>query len=238
MNTHLYELENEKHCNYKLQSDYTDYKCLNFSILELVNSNIKEAEQKHINKHNSIVDGYNIINSVHSENDYISNSIIDIDDNCLNLIRQNVNIIRYYKYETVQIKNEQSYYCLNWYVDNYQIVKDQLYNLYVNVFKVRKQKSSWTTFDTYKDLIKSKGNIKAYKGLMDNSKCNSLYLFYMVNLYPPFGYTNKTSEKDRYALNQLINWISVNADINNKFYLYIASNRMRNIFIEWLNKDI
>jgi group I intron endonuclease len=249
-NQHLDQLYYKIHKNYKLQEDYNKYglSAFSFSILEVI-KNKKELFQKEQNWLDSINidESYNILS--YSNFNYMerlkdSYSIIDykIDKETEILLKTNVNICSHMKINS--IGENRTSLSKSWYnsasVEMLKQLSNNVSNFYINI--VQDKNFYWSTFISYQRKLASKGMVKKYIGLNDipKIKCNSLA--FISNNYP-----NKTIQRDLkgemdikddvFSLNLLLKWIINVSDINKPINIYIPSQRMRSILIDWLNNE-
>lgn len=117
--------------------------------------------------------------------------------------------------------------------------------------EIRKNKEIiWTVFDSAKNKFNSSNYISEKNYIPINAKATNEYrnanvLIYLVNRYinphlynfiTKYCHTGSEFSEDLYALSELIQWIWRSAIRDNKpICIYIASERMLNILLDWLN---
>lgn len=126
------------------------------------------------------------------------------------------------------------------------ILKNNLYNLFTNIYKCNSTQNMWSTFKDYKSLLKGKGyskNFIAYNKRATNEYRDRQYAAYMINCYMQTWAKNYLAEKgakdvseNMYAISTLIQWLFRSAIRDGKeVWLYLPSRRMRNLFKQWLD---
>jgi hypothetical protein len=124
-------------------------------------------------------------------------------------------------------------------------LKNNLINVYKNKFKSSSEENMWTTYKDAQQYLSGKGYTKGFVSVnarATNEYRDRKYLSYCANIffnpYLKHYFINKGVNvlESKYALSELIQWIwrSAIRDGNN-ISIYIPSNRMRNMLIEWLN---
>jgi hypothetical protein len=138
---------------------------------------------------------------------------------------------------------------LNWTANNPEaLVKlnKNMQNYYKNLTESPGKERMWTTFKQFKSKLKSQTcserNFVNIAARATNDYANRKYLCYTINRYMnPFlvNFFSKRGIKvsqDEYALSEMIQWIWRSAIRNSeKIYIYIPSERMRNLLINWLD---
>lgn len=128
-------------------------------------------------------------------------------------------------------------------------IKNNCYNFVANKMKTKSTEVMWTTFKRQKDKLKGKGYSKSFISCnckATNEYIDRKYLMYCLNKYVDVGVTQFFLQKgikinqDRYALSELLQWIWRSQIRNNKtIYIYLPSNRMKNLLNNWLfNKNL
>lgn len=127
-------------------------------------------------------------------------------------------------------------------------IKDNLYNYFQNINHAKSGDIMWTCFKDDVPRLKGKGYSKSFiecNCRSTNEYGNRHYLAYTVNRYinpgiPAYFAQNGVElDNDLYALSEMIQWVWRSAVRNSeKVYLYVASDRMRELFKAWLNGDI
>lgn len=117
----------------------------------------------------------------------------------------------------------------------------------------KNKKIIWTVFDCAKNKLKSASYISEKNYIPINSKATNEYrdanvLIYLVNRYinphlynfiTNYCHTGSEFSENLYALSELIQWIWRSAIRDNKpICIYIASERMLNILLDWLNNTL
>lgn len=126
------------------------------------------------------------------------------------------------------------------------ILKNNLYNLFTNIYKCNSTQNMWSTFKDYKSLLKGKGysnNFIAYNKRATNEFRGRQYAAYAINCYMQTWAVNYLVEKgakdvseNMYAISTLIQWLFRSAIRDGKeIWLYLPSKRMRNLFRQWLD---
>ena len=118
-------------------------------------------------------------------------------------------------------------------------LKNSTYYYFKRVIKSKSKENIWTTFEDYKIQCKGEGYTKGFV----NSDCelsrfdNCKNFAYLMNKYP----TDLEKENEEYAnlfaiydLIRVVKYITV--DLNHKLNLYVPSERVRNLFINWLEE--
>lgn len=171
-----------------------------------------------------------------------------IDKQIKNNLKEKIHIITDDKLNSIG----DSLYSLShtWFKDdkNKEYIKQlklNLKNIFNNKIKCKTNEILWTTFKDQKDKLKGKGYTKSF--LSCNSRATNEYsdrfnIAYCLNVFNnPFIYNffkshNISINQDSYALSELIQFIFRSSIRRNKnINLYIPSNRMRNLLINWLN---
>lgn len=138
---------------------------------------------------------------------------------------------------------------INWTVNNpdalIQLNKN-MQNYYKNLTASPGRERMWTTFKQFKSKLKSQTtsekNFVNIAARATNNYADRKYLCYTINRYMnPFlvNFFAKREIKvsqDEYALSEMIQWIWRSAIRNGeKIYIYIPSERMRNLLKNWLD---
>lgn len=129
-----------------------------------------------------------------------------------------------------------------------QQLKNHTYNYFAHKIKGQSKYNMWTTFKAQQSKITGNGYRRGFVSLTaraTNDYCNKYNLAYLSNIYfnplvKQFFIDRKVNvNEDIYALSELIQWIwrsRIRIDDNTlNINLYIPSNRMRNLLINWLN---
>lgn len=153
------------------------------------------------------------------------------------------------------ISNKLNYYSLSksWYLDknNTESIKKisrNLDNYFRNITKSKVDDRLWTSFKINKDKIKSR-NVSDKSWLQCNARATNDYrnktiLAYLINIFVDPFYDKFFKKKgiiidqDLYAISNCLQWIFRSAIRDNKdIYIYIPSERMRILLIQWLNDE-
>lgn len=128
--------------------------------------------------------------------------------------------------------------------DVMKVLKNNIRNFFVNIYKVPVAETLWTTFKDFKEKIKGKGYTKGFLSLnikATNEYKYKHYIAYVVNRYlnPTikinFGMVGLYIDEEQFALSEMIQFIWRSAIRDGEdIYLYIPSRRMRYILQKWL----
>lgn len=118
-------------------------------------------------------------------------------------------------------------------------LKNNMLNYFINITKGKSKNNIWTTFEDYKQQCKGKG----YTNGFINPNCelskfdNCKNFAYLMNKYP----TDLEKENEEYAnlltiydLIRIVKYITI--DLNHELNLYVPSERVRNLFLKWLEE--
>lgn len=139
-----------------------------------------------------------------------------------------------------------------WYANNTKTaimgqLKNNIVNLFRNVFSSTSGDVIWTTFKDFKSELSGKGYTKGF--LPINARATNLYkdrryLAYLVNVFfnPMvkgfFQDHDVDVDEDGYALSEMLQWIWRSAiREGNEIWVYIPSSRMRGLLQNWLNNN-
>lgn len=125
-------------------------------------------------------------------------------------------------------------------------LKNNLYNLFHNVYKCNWDDKMWSTFKDYKGFLKGKGYTNGFIACnkrATNDFSNKRYLAYCINVYMQTWAKNylieqgaKNISENMYAISTLIQWVFRSAIRDGKeIWLYLPSKRMRELFTIWLD---
>lgn len=125
-------------------------------------------------------------------------------------------------------------------------LKNNLYNIFHNVYKSDGDEKMWSTFKAYRGFLKGKGYANgfiAYNKRATNGFSNKRYLAYCINVYMQTWAKNyliecgaKNISENMYAISTLIQWVFRSAIRNGEeVWLYLPSRRMRELFTLWLD---
>lgn len=129
---------------------------------------------------------------------------------------------------------------------NIVTIKNNLYNLFHNVYKCEANEKMWSTFKGYQSQLKGKGYANgfiAYNKRATNDFANKKYLAYCINVYMQTWAKNyliergaKNISENMYAISTLIQWVFRSAiRKGEEVWLYLPSKRMRDLFTQWLD---
>jgi hypothetical protein len=178
-------------------------------------------------------------------------------------IRNLVKVIKKDNKELSDLKGEGlNAFSSSWYEklqpEDFEVIKTFASSLYQRWYKGNKSASEmkimYTTFKKYKDLVAGKGTKSFAEGMEpfvaknsrasnEHADCNRLINW--CNTYPHVSiqmYLRSILprqywlDEDGYALSELIQWVFRSAIRNGEpIEVYIASDRMRRLFVNWLN---
>ena len=200
-----------------------------------------EYEYYHIERN---ISAYKIVKTINFDYDNEfknkAKSLINIIDNeKLNAIGD---IYGNGKYDTALSK---TWYYKNKDSDLIRTLKKNISNFFRHYCEDRSDLNMWTTFNDYKQLVKGKGYTKGF--IPCNSRATNQYSHkkncaYVINRYlNPFYEAffiqrGITINQDKYALSEMLQWIWRSAIRNDEpINLYIPSERMRNLLVNFLN---
>lgn len=124
-------------------------------------------------------------------------------------------------------------------------LRKNVLNVFRNIWRATADKTMWTTFKDYEELIANKGfmnSFVAYNKRASNEYRDRKYLAYCVNNFPRpwevkyFRDHGVEVDGDGYALSILIQWIfrsAIRAD--EEVFIYLPSARMRDLLTKWMN---
>lgn len=101
----------------------------------------------------------------------------------------------------------------------------------------------WTTYEDFREEIKSKGYGRAFIYLDDETDkdySDRIYLAYLANnFYPATTKNNYEVDENQYALTELLQFMFKSALSKGKeIWIYVPSRRIRNLLKEWIDKDL
>lgn len=202
-----------------------------------------QYEYYHVAKDN---DKYKLIRTLNNDYDVEfkknSKKLIHILDNSkLNAVGDN------YKINNVIYKTalSKAWYDKNKNNETIKILNKNIYNYFYNYCNSKSDLNMWTTYLDYKSKLKGKGYTKGFVSCSSrgtNQHSNKKYLAYTINrylnpFYKQFFYQrNIEIDEDMYSLSEMLQWIWRSCIRNNEeIYIYIPSERMRNLLIDFLN---
>lgn len=125
-------------------------------------------------------------------------------------------------------------------------LNSNIINYFQNQQKSKSSQRMWTCFKAHKNIMKEK-NLSTKNWIELNARATNDYAHKTVLAYPINRYLNPffikffskrniKLDQDKFALSELIQWIFRSAIRNNqKISIYIPSQRMRELFLSWLN---
>lgn len=124
-------------------------------------------------------------------------------------------------------------------------LKDNTTNYFKHIVKGKSNANMWTTFKNYKNQCRGDGYTKGFVELTARATNEYRYkenLAYLVNRFnfpmieQFFVDRNVTIDRDTWSLSELIQWIfRSRIRESQSINIYIPSERMRNLLINWLN---
>lgn len=138
---------------------------------------------------------------------------------------------------------------VNWIKNNpnsLEVLRKNIQNYFKNITESQGGERMWTMFKVYKDSVMSQvcaeKNFVHTASRATNEYLNRKYLCYPINKYLNpnlikfFARKDVSINQDEYALSEMIQWIWRSAIRNDeKIYIYIPSERMRNLLKNWLD---
>ena len=125
-------------------------------------------------------------------------------------------------------------------------LKNNTYNYFKVIVKGKSKQNLWTTYKEYQTQCKGDGYSKGFisctsratNEYKDRTNCAYLCNMYYNPIIKQFFIDKGVSvDEDTWALSELIQWVFRSAiREGNNINIYIPSERMRNLLIEWLNK--
>lgn len=126
-------------------------------------------------------------------------------------------------------------------------LKNNIYNYFRTITKSSSESNMWTTFKNFKKLLQGNGYSRGFVSVnvrATNEFKHKTNLAYCANIYMNPILKQFFSQKDvkvnesKYALSELVQWIWRSAiREGNHINIYIPSQRMRTIMINWLNNE-
>ena len=168
------------------------------------------------------------------------------------VFKRNINI--YQGRMNTKIRQKQTSFSSSWYNSPYNvntvvpIIKNNLSNYFKHICKVDSQYKMWTVFKSAKEKLKGKGytnefvpcNCRATNEFQDRTAlayCVNLYLNPLIMQF--FNKYGIKVDQDKYALSEMLQWIwRSNIRTGGNINLFIQSNRMRKLLIDWLNNEL
>jgi hypothetical protein len=160
------------------------------------------------------------------------------------------NLINIYNGNLNNLGDKETAMSLNWFKNypNLRVkLKNNIYNYLHNILEAKSNTIIWTTFKSAKKSLSGSGYSRRFISLntrATNKYKNSYNLAYCCNRYISpdyidyFRINNILVNEDLYALSELLQWIWRSAiREGNQINIYIPSQRMRNILIDWLNDE-
>ena len=167
------------------------------------------------------------------------------------------NLISIYTGRLNNVGADNTSLCSNWYSnrrkdDEHRILKNNMYNYLKNMLRSTSDLAMWSTLTGKRERIKEYYTPKSYgqncfvacNARATNNYSNKKNLIYAVNVYinpfisKYFSRNNQRLNEDKYALQQLLQWIWRSAIRNGEaINIYIPSKRMRNLLCEYLGLE-
>ena len=142
----------------------------------------------------------------------------------------------------------------SWYIsqnkkklDGFDILKKNMTNYFQNICRGKSCDNAWTTFKEFRSKLSGNRYSKGF--IPCNARATNEYkhkknLAYCINVFSNpklikfFISKGVTIDEDAYALAELVQWIFRSSIRNNEpINLYVPSERMRTLLINWLNCD-
>ena len=241
-------LNNINSSNYNLEENFIDFENKDFFILDNKKfyKNFEFTQRIQACK-NIYLPGYtyNIQRNIYAKNPNSKNTLYFFWNK--NRKVQNTITLSYNFYQNIE-NNKQVLSMLKNNVNKF--TKDNL----PTSFKHNNKRVIWSVFDCAKDSFSnSRGHFSSTNYIPINSKATNQYkdanvLIYLVNRFINPHYYNfiknycpsgENFDEDLYALSELLQWIWRSAIRDNKpVCIYIPSERMLNLLLNWLNNDI
>ena len=147
--------------------------------------------------------------------------------------------------------NNQKQSCLSksWYEDSgnkdkMKVLKKCAYNFFHNISKAKSTEVMWTSFKDYKRSVQPNcyaSSFVSFNCRATNEYADRKFLAYIINVYPNpwldlfFIERDIKIDKDLYALGIMLQWIwRSQIRTGKEIVIYIPSDRMRNILLNWL----
>lgn len=126
------------------------------------------------------------------------------------------------------------------------LLKNNLYNLYRQIYGASAEQVMWTTFAASKSAVKGKGYTNGFVSCnlrASNEYRNRTHLAYCINVFMQpwkklfFEDKGITVDESGYALSEMIQWIWRSAIRDGKeIWIYVPSSRMRSLLIDWIEE--
>jgi len=255
---HIDDLEKGAHHSYKLQNAYCVHGITKFTF-EIVKictlEELDTEEARFSDKYDSIKNGYNVQGFGDGCDSCIYEEIVAtqgkivcdlLSEKNRNILSNKLNILTdtSKKLNSIYLRDENSL-SIAWFnksKNNVELVQKSLYTYFQNniKYKAKNNNATWTTHKEFENQIAGKGNTKARTSMYGVSEVKNKYLAFMANVYiNDFKIRKYKIDKKEYMdiipLLILVRWIVNNMDINeDSVTLYIPSERMRNLLINWL----
>lgn len=132
--------------------------------------------------------------------------------------------------------------------EHWKQIKASTEHFFKSIARTKSDANAWTTFVGCRNKLKGQRYTKGFIPL--NARATNVYahkrsLAYLVNRYPNpvmVGYLRKHGvewSQDLFALSEMLQWIWRSAIRNGEpISIFIPSERMRNLLIDWLNDDL
>lgn len=241
---HIDNLVNNLHKNYKLQNEFNEYGMINFyfSILEIVKNekDLFEREQDYIDNI-TIENNYNILSYANYE--YVERikdnySILEFKLSEEDVIKLKNNLIVFNNEKMNNYKSLSKSWFLKCKKEDINKLNKNLYNYFINYFKAKHNMVYWTSFIEQQKKLSGKGYTRSFVSLIDVPSEKRNILAFVADSYANSFIKHQIEINDNvFALNVLLKWITNVSDINKPINIYIPSNRMRNIIIDYLGLE-
>lgn len=126
-------------------------------------------------------------------------------------------------------------------------LKKNIYNYFKFVVKTPSNLNMWTTFKDFKKMLQGSGYSRGFVSVnarASNEYRHKISLAYCANIFMNpvlkqfFEQKNIKVNEELYALSELIQWMFRSAIRDGEsINIYIPSNRMRRLLIDWLNNE-
>lgn len=127
-------------------------------------------------------------------------------------------------------------------------ISNNIHNYFQNICHAKSSDVLWTTFKEYEPDLKGKGYAKAFipmNSRATNDYGDRHYMAYCCNRFMMpwqvqfFAQRGVEVNQDLWALSEMLQWIWRSAIRNGEeVYIYIPSNRMRELLIKWMNEEL
>lgn len=193
---------------------------------------------------------YKIIGAKKDGDSYVFCDVCDMDRS--RDLRDRVHILEHEKLNA--IGESRTALSFSWYraerlkedVPEINRIRKNVTNVFKNIWKAPADKTMWTTFKDYREIIENRGyknSFVTYNKRASNDYCDRKYLAYCVNNFPRpweskyFRDRGVEVNGDTYALSILIQWMFRSAiRRDEEIWIYVPSMRMRRLLKLWLDQ--